>query len=54
LTSVAVIVALIIGTYDFLGMNFYTSNLVRDIKATDQSYVGDQDAEFTKDPRWLG
>ncbi|XP_061162615.1 uncharacterized protein LOC133171833 [Saccostrea echinata] len=42
------------GTYDFLGMNFYTSNLVRSIAATKQSYVGDQDAEFTKDPSWLG
>uniref|UniRef100_A0A8W8K6B5 beta-glucosidase n=1 Tax=Magallana gigas TaxID=29159 RepID=A0A8W8K6B5_MAGGI len=42
------------GTFDFLGMNFYTSNLVRSINATEQSYIGDQDAEFTKDPSWLG
>ena len=43
-----------IGTFDFLGMNFYTSNLVRGINATEQGYVADQDAEFTKDEKWLG
>ena len=42
------------GTFDFLGMNFYTSNLVRGMNATEQGYVGDQDAEFTKDEKWLG
>lgn len=42
------------GTYDFLGMNFYTSNLVSSIDNIHQSYYGDQDVNSTKDPSWLG
>eukprot|EP00105_Crassostrea_gigas_P000747 XP_011412672.1 PREDICTED: lactase-like protein [Crassostrea gigas] len=42
------------GTYDFLGMNFYTSNLVSSIDNINQSYYGDQDVNSTKDPSWLG
>ncbi|XP_061162617.1 lactase/phlorizin hydrolase-like, partial [Saccostrea echinata] len=46
--------AFIKGTYDFLGMNFYTSNLVSSISDKTQSYSGDQDLNATKDPSWLG
>nr|XP_022342919.1 uncharacterized protein LOC111136393 isoform X1 [Crassostrea virginica] len=42
------------GTYDFLGMNFYTSNLVSSIDNKNQSYSGDQDVSSTKDPTWIG
>ena len=42
------------GSYDFLGMNFYTSNVVTSKQYTEQSYNADADLEFTKDPSWIG
>lgn len=47
---------LLIGTADFIGLNFYTSNVVTH-KANptyDLNYYDDTDLTFTKDPSWLG
>lgn len=44
----------IAGSYDFLGMNFYTSNVVTYKPSTGQSYSADGDIDITKDPEWLG
>ncbi|KAK3085076.1 hypothetical protein FSP39_023890 [Pinctada imbricata] len=43
-------------TYDFLGMNFYTSNTIKykNFSANDPSYDHDKDLDFGKDPSWLG
>ncbi|KAK6190480.1 hypothetical protein SNE40_002342 [Patella caerulea] len=42
------------GSYDFLGINHYTTNLVSDVPNTDStpSYERDQDIETREDPCW--
>lgn len=42
------------GSYDFLGINFYTSNVVTYKPSTGQSYSADGDIDIEKDPEWLG
>ncbi|XP_021353931.1 lactase-phlorizin hydrolase-like, partial [Mizuhopecten yessoensis] len=44
------------GATDFLGLNFYTSNLAENYvdPATPRDYYGDMDIKLSKDPSWLG
>ena len=42
------------GSYDFLGMNFYTSNIATHATSTEQGYFADADVSTYKDPSWLG
>ncbi|XP_069134731.1 LOW QUALITY PROTEIN: lactase/phlorizin hydrolase-like [Argopecten irradians] len=44
------------GAADFLGLNFYTSNLAESFidPNTPRDYYGDMDVKLSKDPSWLG
>jgi beta-glucosidase/6-phospho-beta-glucosidase/beta-galactosidase len=43
------------GTADFLGLNFYTSSLVKpDESRTDRSFDDDKGTSSKADPSWLG
>ena len=46
-----------LGTYDFLGLNFYSANYVTSDVSTDlnnPSYYNDKDTKGSSDPTWLG
>lgn len=50
-----IIYIFLLGTSDFLGLNFYSSGLVRpDESRTDHSYDDDKGTASRKDPSWLG
>lgn len=45
----------VLGTSDFLGLNFYSSSLVRpDESRTDHSFDDDKGTSSRADPSWLG
>ena len=48
---------LFLGSYDFLGLNFYSANYVTPDVSTNvenPSYYDDKDTKGSSDPKWLG
>ena len=44
----------ILGTYDFFGLNHYTSELASYSKSEGQGQQADQDMIVSRDPSWKG
>ena len=44
----------ILGTYDFFGLNHYTSELASHSKSEGQGQQADQDMIVSRDPSWKG